>query len=318
MSLARTACTAAALMAATLVLPLPAAGENAEYQVTFESTWSQATHPMNFPLNAHYSPLNGGTHNDQVSFWAHGALATAGIRLMAEQGNTDTLSAEVQGAVLAGTADQVLLGPAMALSPGSVGMNFTVDETYPLVTLVTMIAPSPDWFVGVSGLSLRDNGTWVPEIVVPLVAYDSGTDSGPSYISPNQPTMPRVPIAELTSGPFAEDSLVGTFTFTLVNVVGLDPLAGPAGLQVVGPNPLRGGTRFAIRIPDGRSGTLAVYGIDGRRVRTLFDGATFGQTRFVEWNGQDGRGTRVPAGMYFGSLRGESQAPETRRIVVAR
>lgn len=309
-------CAAIALVAAFAAGS--AGAETAEYQVTFESTWSQATHPVDFPANAHFSPLNGGTHTDQVSFWTPGGFASAGIRLMAEQGNTDTLSAEVQAAITLGDADQVLLGGTIPLSPGSVGMSFIVDEDFPLVTLVSMIAPSPDWFVGVSGLDLRDEGSWIPEIVVPLVAYDAGTDSGPTYISPNQPTVPAVPISELTTGPFAEDSLVGTFTFTLVNVAGVDPLPHAQALRVIGPNPLRSQTRFAVRIPGGRSGELAIYGVDGRRVRSLFSGGTSGETRLVEWSAVDDRGARVPAGMYFASLRIEGLSPQTRRVVVAR
>ena len=34
--------------------------------------------------------------------------------------------------------------------------DVAVTTDHPRVTLVTMIAPSPDWFVGVSGLSLLD------------------------------------------------------------------------------------------------------------------------------------------------------------------
>ena len=36
--------------------------------------------------------------------------------------------------------------------------DFTVTTDHPLVTLITMIAPSPDWFVGVHGESLLDAG----------------------------------------------------------------------------------------------------------------------------------------------------------------
>ena len=52
-----------------------------------------------------------------------------------------------------------------------------------------------------------------------LYAYDSGTDSGTTYTSPNDPTDPPVPIFKIEGYPFFyEDELVplGTFTFTKI------------------------------------------------------------------------------------------------------
>jgi len=47
-------------------------------------------------------------------------------------------------------------------------VNFDVSSTHPLVTLVSMLGPSPDWFVGVSGLEMRDGNTWRDTITVDL------------------------------------------------------------------------------------------------------------------------------------------------------
>lgn len=61
-----------------------------------------------------------------------------------------------------------------------------------------MIYPSPDWFVGVSGLELcLSNGSWVEEKILNLYPYDAGTDSGPSYISSDQPTHPKEAIRRI-------------------------------------------------------------------------------------------------------------------------
>lgn len=61
-----------------------------------------------------------------------------------------------------------------------------------------MIYPSPDWFVGVSGLELcLSNGSWIDEKVMNLYPYDAGTDSGPTYISPDQPTVPKEAIRRI-------------------------------------------------------------------------------------------------------------------------
>lgn len=75
---------------------------------------------------------------------------------------------------------------------------FRVDSKHHLVSLVSMIYPSPDWFVGVSGLELcLGNGSWVEQKVLNLFPYDAGTDSGPTYISPDQPTIPKEAIRKI-------------------------------------------------------------------------------------------------------------------------
>lgn len=51
------------------------------------------------------------------------------------------------------------------------------------MSLVTMIGPSPDWFVGVSGYDLcTSNCTWMEEADFDLFPYDAGTDNGISYM----------------------------------------------------------------------------------------------------------------------------------------
>ena len=184
------------------------------YDVVFESTWSAATHPTSFPANAHFSGLIGATHGPGASFWSVGSLASDGIKEMAELGSKSPLDSEVQAAIQAGLAVGLLSGGGVGVSPGSVSLTFDVSADFPLVTLVSMIAPSPDWFVGVSALPLFEEGAWVDRVVVDLLAYDAGTDSGTAYTSPNQPTQPKVDITQITASPFNLATPVGTFTFT--------------------------------------------------------------------------------------------------------
>ena len=187
------------------------------YQVTFDATWSAATHPGTFPSGAHFSPLVGATHSDNVIFWEPGGLATPGIESMAETGGTFVLRGEVQSAIDAGTARQILLGSG-AGSPATTSFTFPIESTHPLVTLVTMIAPSPDWFVGVHGLNLRSDGKWLSDWETTLFPYDAGSDGGPSFTSPNQDTNPKIPIHRLdtlSSSPFDGLSALGRFSFQL-------------------------------------------------------------------------------------------------------
>jgi len=209
------------VVVALVLLSLPALGgaaragsRTAEYTVVFDATWSVATHPTDFPAGAHFSSLVGATHRDGVTFWAPGGIATDGMEEMAELGGTATLTDEVDVAIAVGDADQVLSGGFVFPSPGSTGTSFTASRDFSRVTLVTMIAPSPDWFVGVSGLELHENGDWVAEKVVPLLPWDAGTDAGTTFTSPNDDVTPHAPIAAITGYPFAGGVPLGTFTFT--------------------------------------------------------------------------------------------------------
>lgn len=59
---------------------------------------------------------------------------------------------------------------------------FRVDAAHHLVSLVSMISPSPDWFVGISSLELCETScTWVESKVVDLYPWDAGTDKGITY-----------------------------------------------------------------------------------------------------------------------------------------
>lgn len=191
----------------------------ARYQVVFQATWSQLTHPADWPANAHWSGIVGGTHNDQVHFWREGETASEGIRLMAERGQQATLLAEIAPAIRNQTAHLSLAGGGISTSPGSVALNFPqpMRRDFPLVTLVSMIAPSPDWFVGVDSLSLLADGEWVPKLTVDVYGYDAGTDSGASFASPDKVTVPRGVVQRFTGFPAVNKGVVvpfGTFTFT--------------------------------------------------------------------------------------------------------
>lgn len=308
-----------------LLLPallLLAAGARAQpagdavYRVTFEATWSAATHPQGFPPNPHFSWLIGGTHDGQTEFWAPGQTASPGIESMAETGGTAALAAEVEAAIAAGHAGEVVRSVDYPVSPGSVDTEFTLTPDHPLLTLVTMIAPSPDWFVGVRGQDLRDGNVWIPEVTVDLHPWDAGTDSGTGYTSPDQDTQPAQPITAIAGSPFTPGAPVGRFVFELVSQTTGVPTA-PRLTAAAAPTPFNPRTTISFTTPAADRTRVTVHDPRGRRVRTLRDGAAAAGRNSVAWDGRDDGGRALPAGLYLVRVQ---QAQETAvvRVVLAR
>ena len=175
----------------------------ARYRVTFASRWSASTHPQDFPggNNPHYSPLIGATHRPGAPFWMPGGLASPGMENMAETGVVSPLNREIRDMVAAGRAGELLREGQLGHTPGEVSFEFDVTLAFPHVTLVTMVAPSPDWFLGVYDVPLVEDGRWLDEVTRPLPPWDAGTDSGRSYTSPDADTQPRAPIMLLQGFP---------------------------------------------------------------------------------------------------------------------
>jgi hypothetical protein len=208
--------TAAAAQPTATIAPTEVPEEAARYLLTFEATWSAETHPTEFPPNPHFSGLIGATHGGSVGLWEEGEAATPGIKNMAETGGKSPLDREIETLIAEGGACATISGGGIGVSPGAVAVEFTATLECPLVTVVSMIAPSPDWFVGVSGLSLLGDEGWVEERVVELVPYDAGTDSGLSYRSPNDPKEEPEGIFEIEGGPLVvgdEVPSLGRFWF---------------------------------------------------------------------------------------------------------
>ena len=201
-------------------LPPPTATSSARYRVTFDALWSSQTHPTEFPNNPHFSGLIGLTHTDDVALFEAGTLASDGIVSMAETGSKSPLLTEIQAVIDSGQGETTLSGDGVGTSPGMVTLEFDISDSFSLVSLTTMIAPSPDWFVAVKDLNLLENGSWIDSITVVVGVYDAGSDSGASFESDDSPTDPRENISLITTAPLAVNGVVatmGTMTFERID-----------------------------------------------------------------------------------------------------
>jgi hypothetical protein len=194
----------------------------ATYRVELTPLWTKANFPFEYPDTSlihkpHFSGLIGTAHNPNYHIFAEGQMPTPGLERLSEMGKHDPLDAEINSAIAAGNA--------LALSESDPLKDFSktamtevkVDDTHPMVSIVAMIAPSPDWFAGVSDVNLMENGAWVATRTVDVSAWDSGGDDGTTYLADDVDTNPKKPTS-LNKGPhFTKDGQtmpVARITFT--------------------------------------------------------------------------------------------------------
>lgn len=174
------------------------------YEVEFVSTWSQGTHPTDFPSNAHMSPLIGISHTSGYEHYKIGEISSAGVKSVAETGNTSAIESEFNSLKSSGVVLDIVKGEVFD-SPGTSEKAYIgVDPEHAHVTVMSMIAPSPDWFVAVK-TSLKDaSGSWVENLCIRVNTYDGGTDTGTTFTSADMPISPYDPIELLRDGPLTE------------------------------------------------------------------------------------------------------------------
>lgn len=175
--------------------------EGIQYTVTFTMNWNSTDFPLDYPSNDHFSPLIGWSHNVNSTFFQLGTMASAGIKNMAETGNTSPLSEEIDSKISNGEGYFNILGSGLDSGTGEISVDIVVNESNPAVTLSTMVAPSPDWYVAVVNVNLLEDGSFVNEKVIDAHVYDAGTDDGVTYLSENMPTNPPAPISLFVDSP---------------------------------------------------------------------------------------------------------------------
>ena len=127
------------------------AATEVEYSVTFKGMWNLQSTPGGVVSGGHFTTLIGAVHNSSVTYWRSGGLATPGVENVAELGATGAFRGEINAS---GNNKLSVIQESPGSGPeGSNTFDVEVTPDYPLVTLLSMIGPSPDWFVGISGLS---------------------------------------------------------------------------------------------------------------------------------------------------------------------
>ena len=185
------------------------------YRVTFRGAWTSESLAagVSVPSRADFGTMVGAAHDSSVTFWQESSLAGAGVKAVAETGSTSQWASEVSTAIAASTARASISVSNGFGATASGSAFFDVSDGFPLVSLIARLAPSPDWFVGVSGLSLQQAGEWVLHKEVPLYPFDAGTEEGTGFAQNNPATDPPNPITSLSgTAPFS-DQPIATLVF---------------------------------------------------------------------------------------------------------
>ena len=294
-----------------LLLPLLSLSQStANYDISLSTIWTTEQH-MSVPNNAHWSPLVGATHNTTDEFMSLGALATLGVKNVAEFGNSSEFENEINDVIFNNNADQFLIDGFSPFAGNNSNANFsgvTISEDFPLISLIAMVAPSPDWFIAINSLNLRSgnpavNNGWKDTFTLDVFAYDSGTDDGTNYTSENSPNTP-VGISMINGDPINGNKMA-TITFTY-NFSTLSNSTFEVNPQFnISPNPTDGIVKL-VGLDSGKN-LVSIYTVLGKQVFN-----TLVSENLVELNL-----TTLKSGVYIVKISNEiSKKIKTKKLII--
>ncbi len=201
-----------------------------------------------------------------------------------------------------------------------------------------VVAASPnlriaDWVYEGQALNIAEAPRFAVGLARPLPAADHivlaratcvVTDDQPGWLrlAANDPSSVTPPAPAFVGG---DREHVGAVTslrtsqspaFT-INESGPAAGARPAAVSLDNqPNPFNPRTTIRFALPAPGHTTVAVYGLDGRRVATLVDGDLPAGEHRTTWDGRDSRGQAVASGTYVYRLEGAGVVATRRMVLV--
>lgn len=126
----------------------------AVYKVTLEGHWTRESFPKHYPENrpsAHFSKSFGVSHNGTFELFKVDQVASGGLKEFCESADTDEWeNEEISGET---TFDEFSI-PKLSNPLDKIESRLFVSSNFSLVSMVTKLMPSPDWFIGVDALQV--------------------------------------------------------------------------------------------------------------------------------------------------------------------
>lgn len=183
--------------------PYPCKGK-AKYRVEIKYNWSSRTHPDAYPADGHLSPLTVASHNKWYNIWAPFSFASKGVQNVAEMGNNKQLLTEL-------SYSRNVFDYEYDMYPTEDGTEIVYLDVYAkgyggrtLISAISMLAPSPDWFTGIDNIDMCDykTGKWYNKKEGNLSVWDAGTDAGMEFLSDDKPQKKQKPIMSILGSRF--------------------------------------------------------------------------------------------------------------------
>lgn len=193
------------------------------YNLTFVALWNEKARPPNFD-GSKFSEVIGVSHNSNYSLWEPGKNAPKELNdlLKIPGPGSSSIQRDINALKNKGKALKSAIIRSQQVSdfpsPGNYTLSVDPDEipvkvnsNFSLVSFVSWLWKSPDWFTGVSDLDLCDDAVpkWKSEVLLDAVVWDAGTDSGKNFSGTKSPIPLQVPITKFQNFP-----RVGYFVFT--------------------------------------------------------------------------------------------------------
>ncbi len=214
--------------------------------------------------------------------------------------------------------DVQILGPALGnatpTAPSLVGPpnGGTVTTATPDLTVGNAIDTDPG-DVLTYGFIVYDD-----ELCTNVVASTTGVAEGTDTTTW---TVPPLADSDYWWRSYADDGtergpLMETGSFT-VQSTGIDEgVVRSLVLHAASPNPFSRASSLSFELPARTEVRFAIYGVDGRLVRTLVDGEAGPGTIAITWDGRDDRGATVASGLYFARLVADDEVRHGKIVVL--
>lgn len=169
----------------------------ATYSIKTDCKWTRKTHPIDYPKNAQLSPLCGTVHSKNYFLWRMDDQARNGAKEIAETGMCTSATDEIktcQNQVPPACQDPFSFPCSEKSGVCTHEGEVTATPAHTYLSFQSMIAPSPDWSIGIDALQLCVKGKWLKEYEAELFPIDMGTDEGTTFKAEDQPNGLRRPI----------------------------------------------------------------------------------------------------------------------------
>lgn len=125
----------------------------AVYKVTLEGHWSREIFPKHFPEvrpPAQFSQSFGVSHSNNFSLFKVDTIASPGLKEFCETAKTSEWENQKSSKMV---FDEFSI-PKLSNPMDKIDSRLFVQSNNSLISLVTKIIPSPDWFIGIESLEV--------------------------------------------------------------------------------------------------------------------------------------------------------------------